>query len=522
MAFGLSPKKTKTLKLDYLTPEHFLVIAVESVRSLNWEIKFISNTRIIAYTELSDKYTNEEIKLVIKEKSASITSESTGNQLVDYGKNLENIQNFITTFNELKISLYPEELELKFEELFIENNLTENDKLNLQAKPLKKKIKDILSIFTPTHGYVITPILIDINILVFILMIFNGVNVLFPNKEDLLSWGANLRLVTLDGQLWRLITCCFLHIGLSHLLFNMIALLFIGIVLEPQLGKTRFAAAYLITGITASVNSICWHDMTISVGASGAIFGMYGIFLALLTTNLIVKSSRKTLLISIGVFVGYSLINGLKNKGVDNAAHIGGLLAGLVMGYAYYPSLKTYKDFNINLTTVSLLVISILFIDIMICSKLQDIDAVKSENDIYQTKEQKLDRFLHKNKYTKVNNSQIYNEKMERFKNIEALALEGNISDKYNSKEANLREIKTRKLYYWKENLEIVKDISNLNLSSELRLKNNELIKYCELRIESMELLYKSIDESTDKYNIQLDELEKKIEKLNDKIKSDN
>jgi len=521
MAFGLSPKKTKTLKLDYLTPEHFLVIAVETARSLNWKIKFISNTRIIAYTELSDKYMNEEIKLVIKEKSASITSESTGIQLVDYGKNLENIQDFITTFNDFKTSVYPEDLELKFEELFIENNLTENDKLNQQAKPLKKKIKDILSIFTPTHGYVITPILIDINILVFILMIFNGVNIIVPNKEDLLSWGANLRPVTLDGQLWRLVTCCFVHIGIPHLLFNMIALLFIGIVLEPQLGKTRFAAAYLITGVTASVNSICWHDMTVSVGASGAIFGMYGIFLAMLTTNLIDKSSRKTLLISIGVFVGYNLLNGLNNHSIDNAAHIGGLLAGLVMGYAYYPSLKTYKDFNINLTTVTLLVISILFIDIIICSKLQDKDAMKSENDYYQTDKQKLDRFLNKDKNTKANDSQIYQEKMERFKNIEALALEGTISVKYNSKEANLKEIKTIKIYYWKENLEIVKDIDNLNLSSDLRSKNNELIKYCKLRIESMELLYKSIDENTDKYNDQLDELDKKIQKLLDKIKSD-
>jgi len=167
------------------------------------------------------------------------------------------------------------------------------------------------------------------------------------------------------------------------------------------------------------------------------------------------------------------------------------------------------------------LVITILFIDIIICSKLQDKDAMKSENDYYQTDKQKLDRFLNKDKNTKANDSQIYQEKMERFKNIEALALEGTISVKYNSKEANLKEIKTIKIYYWKENLEIVKDIDNLNLSSDLRSKNNELIKYCKLRIESMELLYKSIDENTDKYNDQLDELDKKIQKLLDKIKSD-
>src|SRR5580698_9586542 len=76
-----------------------------------------------------------------------------------------------------------------------------------------------------------------------------------------------------------------------------------------------------------------------SAGASGAIFGMYGVFLALLTTNLIDKVRRTALLASIGIFVGYNLLYGTKS-GVDNAAHVGGLISGILIGYIFFPGLK--------------------------------------------------------------------------------------------------------------------------------------------------------------------------------------
>ena len=79
-----------------------------------------------------------------------------------------------------------------------------------------------------------------------------------------------------------MLTCCFVHIGLFHLLFNMYALLFIGMALEPGMGKWKFATAYLLTGILASLASTAWHNNTVSAGASGAIFGMFGVYIALL------------------------------------------------------------------------------------------------------------------------------------------------------------------------------------------------------------------------------------------------
>jgi len=163
------------------------------------------------------------------------------------------------------------------------------------------------------------------------------------NASDLMKWGANYRPVTTQGEWWRLLTNTFLHGGLMHVLFNMYGLMFVGMLLEPRLGRNRFAIVYLLTGIIASIASIWWHAATVSVGASGAIFGMYGTFFALLTVNVFPKELKKSFLISTSIFIGYNLLFGLTG-GIDNAAHIGGLLSGLLIGYVLYPSLRSEPE----------------------------------------------------------------------------------------------------------------------------------------------------------------------------------
>jgi rhomboid protease GluP len=156
---------------------------------------------------------------------------------------------------------------------------------------------------------------------------------------DLLKWGANYRPLIDNKEYWRLLTSTFLHGGVLHVLFNMYGLLFVGIFLEPVLGSSRYLMAYLITGLAGSIASVWWHVATVSVGASGAIFGMYGVFFALLTVNLFPAGLKKSFLISTSVFIVFNLVNGLTG-GIDNAAHIGGLASGLLLGYMFYPSLK--------------------------------------------------------------------------------------------------------------------------------------------------------------------------------------
>jgi membrane associated rhomboid family serine protease len=170
-------------------------------------------------------------------------------------------------------------------------------------------------------------------------MVIAGLGLVSFKGIDLLHWGANYRPSIANGQWWRLLTSIFLHGGLMHLAANMLGLLFVGIFLEPLLGKTKYAAIYVGTGIIASATSIWWYTATISVGASGAIFGLYGLFLALMLLKVFPKDFSKIFLVSTSVFVGYNLLMGFAG-GIDNAAHMGGLISGFIIGLFLSPSLK--------------------------------------------------------------------------------------------------------------------------------------------------------------------------------------
>lgn len=201
------------------------------------------------------------------------------------------------------------------------------------------EIKEMLDFFIPKEGFYITPILININLLVFIVMVIAGFGFVSFHGDDLLKWGANYRPVTTEGQWWRLLTNTFMHGGLMHILANMYGLLFVGIFLEPLLGKTKYLIIYLTTGILASVASIWWYDATVSVGASGAIFGLYGFFLATLLLKVFPPDFGKAFLTSTLVFVGFNLLMGFTG-GIDNAAHISGLVSGFVIGLIMSRQLK--------------------------------------------------------------------------------------------------------------------------------------------------------------------------------------
>lgn len=249
MAFSLSPKHIQELPMESISPEQFLIIALKSAKQLGWNIGFVSLNGFVAYTKISLSSFGEEVKIQINDTSASIKSECNGSQLFDWGKNKENVLKFSSKFNRLKQTFSEDELSQKLEELKPTLATTGQDILNLAPPTTKERITGFLSVFKPVQGYFITPILINLNILIFILMAVTGINILLPDQESLLHWGANFRPVTIDGQWWRLLSSCFLHIGLFHLLMNMYALLYIGLLLEPHLGKTKFISAYLLQAL---------------------------------------------------------------------------------------------------------------------------------------------------------------------------------------------------------------------------------------------------------------------------------
>lgn len=488
MAFGFSPKHVREYKLHNLNSDTFLVFAIEAASNLGWDVSFINESGFIAYTKISWKSWSEEVSVRLDSGVAIIKSETTGSQIVDWGKNKRNVENLLQGIEDAEKEMTQDTLANRLLELRQNYSTTGIDLLNKPPSSVKDKLDGFLSIFKPVRGYFISPALIDLNILVFIIMLIAGVHVLIPENQDLLNWGANFRPVTLEGQWWRLITACFIHVGIFHLLLNMYALLYIGILLEPYLGKVRFLAAYLLSGFFASMTSMWWNPLIISAGASGAIFGMYGVFLALLTTNLLDKSVKRAFLTSIAVFVGYNILNGIKpNSGIDNAAHLGGLLSGLIIGYAYVPSLKQFENKSLKFGTIIGLTIIVVASFLIVYNTLP--------NDIKK-----------------------YEEKMKEFATMEKLALEVYQMSPNTPNEKILAEIKNRGLYYWNENIKLLESIDDLDLPSQIKLKNSKLIDYCRLRISSYELIYRAVEEDTDKYNSEISECNKKLEIILDEL----
>lgn len=175
--------------------------------------------------------------------------------------------------------------------------------------------------------------LLAINIAIFIVMVASGVSWIAPQTDQVLRWGADYGPYTFGGQYWRLATAMFLHFGIIHLAGNMWCLWSLGQLTEKLLGSLSVLGLYLLTGIGASLLSLSWDPMRVGAGASGAIFGIAGALISVLyfaPLGLQPEGRRKLL----GYVVRFAFINlvfGLTAH-IDNMAHLGGLVTGLLMG----------------------------------------------------------------------------------------------------------------------------------------------------------------------------------------------
>jgi len=185
----------------------------------------------------------------------------------------------------------------------------------------------------------VTSVLIALNVAIFGLMLAWGVDPMQPAIDSLIQWGANYGPKTTQGEWWRMFTCMFLHIGVLHLLFNMIALWNVGGFMERLLGSSGFLVLYLLAGLLGSVASVAWNPFVVSAGASGAIFGLYGGLLAFLVRHRAMQhTSLAALRTNTLAFLGYNLVYGFIQQGIDMAAHLGGLAGGFVCGFVLTPA----------------------------------------------------------------------------------------------------------------------------------------------------------------------------------------
>ena len=185
-----------------------------------------------------------------------------------------------------------------------------------------------------TPRFFITPIILGLNILVFAAMVVSGVPFLDPTIEQLLTWGANFGPLTVNQEWWRLFSSTFIHIGVMHLGLNMWVLWDLGKWAERMFGNSVFLMLYVFSGLAGSIASISWNPAIVSAGASGAVFGVAGGIVAFMLFGKleVPRALIKRNLTSVLVFVAYNLFYGFQESGIDNAAHLGGLIAGFVMG----------------------------------------------------------------------------------------------------------------------------------------------------------------------------------------------
>jgi rhomboid protease GluP len=228
-----------------------------------------------------------------------------------------------------------------------------------------------------------TYVLVGINCAVFLAMIARGVSPLMPSAEQLMHWGANnAGSVIISGEWWRIVTAMFVHVGIIHLATNMWCLWNLGLLAEPLMGSFGVIAVYVLTGAAGNLLSVLWNGVQYHVsaisqqvphvgfealsyfppgaGASGAVFGIAGALIVLLKSQRLpvppaeLKKLRKSVIYFavINMVIGFS-VSGFSSRtgiSIDNSAHLGGVLCGLLFAVPMVPRIGNPRDvFNTRL-----------------------------------------------------------------------------------------------------------------------------------------------------------------------------
>lgn len=480
MAFGFPSSYSEHQSLNKISKFHYFFIAIETIKKLDWKIIEIKESEIIATAQSSPNTWNEYIIIDLQNEDAFIKSWSNGNQFYDRGRNKKNVSSFLDLFYDVKKEkVVDNENDSYFQEYII------NEKIQIQSHDIEEKeitaFYSFFSLFIPVRNYFITPLIINFNILIFLIMCFCGVNPFSPEINDIIDWGANYGPLTIENNWWRLISSCFIHIGIFHLLMNCFALAYAGLILEPNLKRSGFLITYLLAGVLGSLSSLYWNSGVVSAGASGAIFGMYGLLLPMILFGVIAKKANTNLLSAIVLFIVLN-VSGSFKEGIDAAAHIGGLSFGLIAGGIFVLLSEKRK---IALFAVSSFAI---ILSVILISRCKDTKVF-----IYQFVE--------------------YDAGMKDFMEMEKLALES-YNEYSDSKEHILYMIKERGIYYWEQNIIVLNNLERLSLPESLHDQNKILIKYCNLRIKSYGLFYKKINENNNEYDEDIDDLNQQINDL--------
>jgi len=334
----------------------------------------------------------------------------------------------------------------------------------------------------------ITFLLIGVNIVVYAIMVLKGVDFLDPEATDIIKWGGSLKYNVTGGEWWRLVTSTFVHVGILPLLVNMFGLYWIGLMVESILGNLKFLIAYLSIAVIAGLVSLLWMQEGITAGASGAVFGMYGVLIAFGTTRYINKRFPIVWVICIAAYALFNIYMSRQETN-DNALNIGGLLAGIFVGYLFY-----FFHFKRNLAraggtriSIEVLLITALLVFLYMRQYGKD-DTLRFEKEVMQLNQIEL----------------------------KAMTQMQQLQSKTNEEAA--RVLRYSALPQWKHFQKEITKTDAFRLDDQFQQKRKLLREYADLRVRQTQLIYKSINEETDKYNAEIDEVSNKIDTIITKL----
>ncbi|CAN5677676.1 hypothetical protein BH10BAC2_BH10BAC2_02830 [soil metagenome] len=467
------PSHEQVIELGNMDTSTALALVHEAMQNLAWDTLYAGENVLMCSTRKGWKTKGQQLICTVAGSQLTVRSEMVNGEMMDVtGINKKNTNRFASAFeaavsnaDEAKIAQHKESIE----------SLSAATQQQAEQQQLEAVEVDKAMNLSGSNLYV-TYTIIAINVLVFILMAVNGAGIVEPNGLVHIQWGSNYTPLTLSGDWWRLFTNMFIHFGIIHLAMNMYCLYTVGVYLEPMLGKARYIAAYICTGIIASTVSLWWHAEGVnSAGASGAIFGIYGLFLALLTTSLIPKTVRESLLKSIGLFVAYNLLYGMKS-GVDNAAHIGGLISGFIIGYLYVYGIKKERDQQQKLAwiipVVALITIGVAY-GYLQQNKVADAERIIVVNQLKEGSYKDNEKF---------------NEQLAAFDSIHE-TVNAIVNDTSLTDEELIKKIDETGFPQWQQAEHLVSATTEYDISTTAHAKAQKLLQYIALRKKEMELL---------------------------------
>ena len=326
----------------FITEQNYNPVVVHGINDEIWLENMNSDYKIIRIVsnyihnneQLNfDRFRSRQITKKLKKKTFSFKM-NVLNIYIDLGDNVTNIEDdngkdvsvFISKMSDIKKSrvsnIFPDIVEkTHHDEKGMDFLFKITDDINVSNERKNKRMEKIFSSKKP----IITYILIGLCLLMFVISGFG------MSATNLVKFGANIGFLVKSGEVYRLITYMFLHAGIIHIFFNMYSLYVIGPRVEDFFGKWKFLLIYILSGISGGLLSIAMNGDVLSVGASGAIFGLFG---ALLYFGYNYRGYIGAMIKSqILPIVIYNLFIGFFISGIDMWGHIGGLIGGFLSSY---------------------------------------------------------------------------------------------------------------------------------------------------------------------------------------------